>query len=338
MQPTGTSYSGQIISKAPYGPFELGVFSAEDKLPLVIMPSAHLLDPASQIEALVQHYDWIRSQINHYGAILLRGFEFPNMDALQGFLEKSPLDLMPYIGGVGLRGDPLQGLIYKSTNFPSHLDLQAHNEATYTNDYAQTLIFYCEIPSNGGGQTPLVDTREVYKKVDPGFRAKVEEKGMIYIRYLPKEKGKYLVGWPEIFDSKDSVASFCAANGIDYEWLEGETLVLRERMPAVVKNKYTQEPCWINQVTIFHRTFWSRKLDEIPAGLAPQAYPTHILLGDGSEFDEKDVIDVEKIWDAEKREFAWEQGDVLILDNEMLAHGRRPFEGDREIRVVLARN
>jgi alpha-ketoglutarate-dependent taurine dioxygenase len=33
---------------------------------------------------------------------------------------------------------------------------------------------------------------------------------------------------------------------------------------------------------------------------------------------------------------AWEAGDLLMLDNLLAAHGRRPFSGERRIAVAMS--
>ena len=38
----------------------------------------------------------------------------------------------------------------------------------------------------------------------------------------------------------------------------------------------------------------------------------------------------------EASRFPWEAGDLLVLDNHMVAHGRRPFTGPRRILVAMA--
>jgi alpha-ketoglutarate-dependent taurine dioxygenase len=35
-------------------------------------------------------------------------------------------------------------------------------------------------------------------------------------------------------------------------------------------------------------------------------------------------------------EFEWRAGDVLLLDNMLVAHGRRPYSGPRKILTALA--
>jgi alpha-ketoglutarate-dependent taurine dioxygenase len=39
---------------------------------------------------------------------------------------------------------------------------------------------------------------------------------------------------------------------------------------------------------------------------------------------------------AEERTFTWRLGDILLVDNEVIAHGRRPFTGERAIDVAMA--
>ena len=34
--------------------------------------------------------------------------------------------------------------------------------------------------------------------------------------------------------------------------------------------------------------------------------------------------------------FQWKQGDILMVDNMLTAHARKPFRGDRKIVVALA--
>jgi hypothetical protein len=41
------------------------------------------------------------------------------------------------------------------------------------------------------------------------------------------------------------------------------------------------------------------------------------------------------IWD-EAAQFRWEPGDLLLVDNERMAHGRRSFRGSRSVLVAMA--
>ena len=40
--------------------------------------------------------------------------------------------------------------------------------------------------------------------------------------------------------------------------------------------------------------------------------------------------------DAVRYKHTWQRGDVLIIDNMKVMHGRQPYTGDRQLGVVLA--
>jgi hypothetical protein len=65
-------------------------------------------------------------------------------------------------------------------------------------------------------------------------------------------------------------------------------------------------------------------------------YPSNSCYGDGTPI-EPDVLDeVRAAYRAEAVRFDWRTGDLLVLDNVLVAHGRDPFEGPREVVVALA--
>jgi hypothetical protein len=63
--------------------------------------------------------------------------------------------------------------------------------------------------------------------------------------------------------------------------------------------------------------------------------PTNTYYGDGSPI-EAAVLDVLRdIYRAEAVSFPWQEGDILMLDNMLAAHGRSPYSGPRKILVAM---
>ena len=60
------------------------------------------------------------------------------------------------------------------------------------------------------------------------------------------------------------------------------------------------------------------------------------FVGDGVEIDASELAMVQSI--CQQCEFTrpWRQGDLLVLDNHLTLHGRKPFTGAREILVAMA--
>ena len=108
-----------------------GFFEENQTLPLIVEPVDPTLSLAEQITFLKKDLAWLKAQMIRFGALLFRGFPTTTTNDFQTLLEGLEVAMMPYVGGVGLRGEPIQSMIYKSTNFPSHLDLHVHNEAMY---------------------------------------------------------------------------------------------------------------------------------------------------------------------------------------------------------------
>ena len=63
--------------------------------------------------------------------------------------------------------------------------------------------------------------------------------------------------------------------------------------------------------------------------------PHHACFGDGSPLEEADLNQIRAAMIAEERVFDWQAGDVLLVDNILVMHGRRPFLGERRVLVSL---
>ncbi len=45
---------------------------------------------------------------------------------------------------------------------------------------------------------------------------------------------------------------------------------------------------------------------------------------------------IRELYRQESVTFPWQEGDALLVDNVLVAHGRRPFSGPRKILVAMA--
>jgi len=64
--------------------------------------------------------------------------------------------------------------------------------------------------------------------------------------------------------------------------------------------------------------------------------PRNVYYGDGSTIEDSILDEVRGVLDEESILFEWQEGDFLMLDNMLAAHGRSTFKGERKIVVAMA--
>jgi hypothetical protein len=60
-----------------------------------------------------------------------------------------------------------------------------------------------------------------------------------------------------------------------------------------------------------------------------------ICFGDGSAIDRSDMAVAIDLADKLTFDIPWQTGDVVLLDNFLTMHGRRPFKGERRVLAAL---
>jgi alpha-ketoglutarate-dependent taurine dioxygenase len=277
------------------------------------------------------------------GGLLFRGFDVRNCEQFgEAVATLSERDrLLEYRGGASPRR-PLseeRQPIYNSTEYPPDMELSLHNELSYSDAYPARVYFYCLVEPQVGGETTWGDSRRILRRLPRDISEEFERKGVRYIRTLPSGKGSGY-SWQDVFacDSKEEAERQCLATGVDFEWLEGERLRLTQSRPATVTHPVTGDQVWFNQADGFH-----------PSALDPATYAEMLAIcgsedhfrlnvsyGDGTPIEMSALAAIRQVIRSETRAHVWQAGDILLFDNLLTAHGRRPFEGPRRIAVAMS--
>ncbi|MEX0727628.1 MAG: TauD/TfdA family dioxygenase [Planctomycetaceae bacterium] len=284
-----------------------------------------------------QREDWIAQMLAVHGGILFRGFALSRPEDFQTAAQSSIASLMPYVEGQSPRSKVADN-VYTSTEHPARYSITLHNELSYAKSPPPRIAFFCLTEPAQGGETPIVDCRKVCQKMPARIRDAFETKGVRYVKNMHGDKNGLGKSWMDHFESDDKsvVEAYLDDNGIEFEWLADGSLRTSAIRPGVIDHPLTSERIWFNQANLWHVT----NVDERHRGqlihrCGIDGLPTHAFYGDGSTIIDEDLDEVRKVlWDNSVIS-PWRQGDFLLLDNFMVAHGRMPFEGPRKILVAM---
>ncbi|HEV2148333.1 MAG TPA: TauD/TfdA family dioxygenase [Longimicrobiaceae bacterium] len=296
-------------------------------VPLVVEPAADDVDLVSWARAEAKRLD---AQLLEHGGILFRGFRMETPDDFERFIAAVSGELLEYRERSSPRSQ-VSGNVYTSTEHPASQPIFLHNENSYQHTWPRKIFFMCDVEPQEGGETPLADTRRVGKRLPEEIRRRFAEKGVMYVRNYGGGVG---LSWQNVFQTEDprEVEAYCEGAGLQPEWKDGDRLRTRAVRPAFVRHPVTGEELWFNHAVFFHVTTLEPTVREaLLASFAEEDLPGNTYYGDGTPIEPEVMDALRAIYDEETVVFPWRRGDVLMLDNMTVAHGRSPFRGPRRI-------
>ena len=281
-----------------------------------------------------------------HGGIVLRGFpisESANFGALTGLFPSFEGD---YLGGVAPRAR-IAGQVMEATRLDKRVKLRLHSEMAYMQEFPARIAFFCRKAADVGGETIVADMRGLLKELPESLRSKIEALGIMTVRNFAPPSDALdssvahmdLRGWNIAFESDDPsvVEEVCKTKGLAVTWNEDRSLTVVNHTPATVVHPLTGQRLYRANLHSYTSTAVNEGMD---AGLlqrvrASQKRPSGSFLGSGEPLSGDEVASFERYIEAHTRAWPWKNGDVMILDNLEMWHGRNPYEGSRDVQVAL---
>jgi len=296
------------------------------KVPTMVTPRASGVRLTEWAKA---NQDLIDDKLTSHGALLFRGFSVTEEDfsPIVNLMCKDPLEYV-------YRSTPrtqVSANVYTATEYPPHHSIPFHNEEAYTIDWPMRLVFYCALPAEQGGETPIADTVKVTSRIDPQIFEKCAKKKIMYVRNYGTGVD---LSWQTVFqtDSKAGVEEFCRENKIEWEWKPDGCLKTWQVCQAVAEHPRTGQVIWFNQAHLFHVSSLDEKTRRAMLSIYKESeLPRNTYYGDGSPIEPEVLEHIRAAFRAESVASPWQIHDVMLLDNMLVSHARNPFKGKRRV-------
>jgi alpha-ketoglutarate-dependent taurine dioxygenase len=302
--------------------------------PLVLecrAPGASLADAAGWLAA--RRGELLR-QASEHGAVLFRGFPVATAEDFDAFVAAFGLPNFPYYeslsNAVRVNRTPR---VFTANEAPPGVSIYLHHEMAQTPVYPGRLFFFCEQPAAEGGATPLCRSDVLWERLSaacPDFARDCEVKGLRYSHAMPAaDDAQSGMGrsWQSTLraTTRADAEQRLAELGYSWEWLpDGGVRAMTPVLPAV------------RTLPGGRKTFFNQLLAAFQGWKDSRNEPSKaITFGDGTPLDRAAARTAAALGEELSFDTPWQKGDVALLDNFVVMHGRRTFAGTRKVLASL---
>lgn len=285
-----------------------------------------------------------------HGTLLFRGLPIHNAHDFSAFAHA--FGYKPHeIIGIVVDRPLLAPNVAPANEAPKEVLIYSHNESPQVPHAPEYIFFYGHQVPKIGGESPISSSLELFHRANqeiPEFIKELAEKG-VQSKVTYKVDKQYAGGstlkqafGKEIQEGDDEatrrekveaqIKRYGRGEHTTWEWQDnGATLVLTHRLPAIRTQPGTDLPTLFTGLA----AYWKNIQINTEISNARKASATQ-LYGDGTPIPEKYSQKLAEITDEIRVLHKWEGGDVLVYDNIIAQHGRQPWGGEQEDRVILA--
>jgi alpha-ketoglutarate-dependent taurine dioxygenase len=311
------------------------LFSNDEHHPIVVAPRGDTRLDALR-DYLQTHAAEIEQCLHRHGGILFRGFDVHSAEDFRAVTEALGAKSFGYVGGDSPRS-AVAADVYTSTDHPASEVISMHNEMSYLPSYPRRLFFYSLQPAEAGGQTSLASGRDIMRALPSDLVGRLQHKKINYIRNF-QAKSRVGKSWADTYQVTDraEIEKIVAQQGSTCAWLS-DSLRVSTLCEALAVHPDTGEEIWFNQAEQWHSSALdAKRRDFFEQLLGKGNLPHECEYGDGEPMEGAALAEVRRVMQANKLLFDWQRGDVLMIDNILMMHGREAFKGERKTLAYLS--
>jgi len=282
------------------------------------------------------HLDEIESTLGQDGAVLFRGFGLGSAEQFDQFLRAFEYEPFTYDESLSnaVRINKTDR-VFTANESPSSFSILLHHEMAQTPIYPSRIFFFCEKAADKGGETPLCRSDVLFELLQehvPAFARKCEQTGLKYTTVMPAENdpgsgmGR---SWKSTFsvETREQAEQKLRELGYTGEWSDDDTLKATTPVLPAVRELESGGKAFFNQLIAAWGGWKDSRNDPSKA----------LRHGDDTPLDPDAMARAMQLADEATVDLPWQAGDVALVDNYRVMHGRRPFEGTRSVMASLVR-
>jgi alpha-ketoglutarate-dependent taurine dioxygenase len=272
------------------------------------------------------------------GALMFTDFDV-DVKKFESFTNKFSNDYMDHTGGGSLRKvineDGDKTILSVSYSFNKKAEdfeetrqkvfpLALHSDRSYTKSQPPLMWFYCVNPAEEKGETLLCDGVKLFQELNEETRQFFKNNKINYIRNYAD--GEWQL-WANT-QSMDDVKQYCKENDLILTINDDNSITTQSIKSAVVKPRWTDQDAFVNSILL---VLWQEE--------AVGTKRSIVRMEDGSEIPPEMLKEVRDVSDRLTRAVKWKPGQIVMVDNTRMLHGRNSFEDrNREVYVRMSRS
>ncbi|WP_414543165.1 TauD/TfdA family dioxygenase [Nostoc sp. CCY0012] len=247
------------------------------------------------------------------GVLLFRGFE-TDVNIFKQFSNLLSTDFLDYTGGAFTRRIIDDDKTILSVN-DDQFEIKLHGEMYYQKTKPLMLWFFCANPASEAGQTTICDGKEFFEQISVSTKELFSNKKLKFSVYISKDKWQIKYKTDEL----NKLQEMCINNDMSLKINADKSIYLQYICPAIIPSKCGKYQVFINIL--------------LPT---KQLHPEILKFEDDSEIPHDVLTELDEIAERITTEISWKKGDILMIDNTRVMHGRRAFADEtRDIYIRL---
>jgi len=312
-------------------------------MPLVL-ECAHGVKLEQVVSWIKENTSELENLVHTHGAILFRGFPLDSAESFDSFVNGfAGWQDLTYTESLSVAvRTHITGRVC-TTNDGKYGGLVFHHEMAQTPLWPSKVMFFCLNPATEGGATGISSSNLAYRALQekyPEFINKCQKLGAKYTLYLgPDQDTSKGAGrsWKSLWkaSTKQEAEEAMKKFGYTWEWMEDDGLrCTTPVLKSVVVAPGTDQNVFFNQLVaqMQNAKEWKLRAKDTNESINLDKFLT---FGDGSSMEIAPLEYAKQILEENAVEIKWRKNDVALLDNYLVMHARRLFEGPRQVFASL---